>query len=376
MATFNNTDLLPVRRGTTTYKATFKELSDTILAGVPDTGLHYYGTVDLKAAPVGSVTPIAESDVIRLTADFIAGTDTINAGWGITTPNPMGLLSGQTLKANEMLLLTGAGFVRFGSQSGGGSGTTGPTFLYRGVLDVAKPKPSGQAVLTDKQAFTVAPAGLAGGTVHGSWGAITGVAANAGDLLINQAGALSVMASAAAPPGTIPAATRTSLGGVIVGGDLKVAADGTLSVDFNPDTFTDQLGTAPLTVRLDPAGGITAPAGGAGLAIGLATTTQRGGVSVPAASAISLSSTTGAIDVEVDNISIKKDPANGGRLKVNPAGPGLEVTTTGLALDLGNGLHGDGTNQLEANLDPKGGLVFNATGQLALGNFGALENVG
>lgn len=375
MANLASTDLLPIRRGTTTYKATFKELSDTILAGVPTTGLQYYGQVDLKAAPAGAVTAIAENDIIQLTADFIAGTDTINAGWGITVTNPMAPLAGKTLKTGELLLLTAAGFVRFDA-GGGSGGTTGPTFLYRGVLDVSQPKPSGQAVLTDKQAFTVAAAGLAGGTVHSSWGAITGVAANAGDLLINQSGALSVMASAAAPPGTIPAATRTSLGGVKVGGDLKVTADGTLSVDFNPDTFTDQLGTAPITVRLDPAGGIVAPASGAGLALGKPTATQPGGVAIPADSAISFSSTTSAIDVEVDNISIKKDPANGGRLKVNPDGPGLEVTATGLALDLGNGLHADGTNQLEANLDPKGGLVFNATGQLALGNFGALENVG
>lgn len=374
MANLASTDLLPIRRGTTTYKATFKELSDTILAGVPTTGLQYYGQVDLKAAPAGAVTAIAENDIIQLTADFIAGTDTINAGWGITVTNPMAPLAGKTLKTGELLLLTAAGFVRF--DAGGGGGTTGPTFFYRGVLDVAKPKPTGQAVLTDKQAFTVAAAGLAGATVHSSWGAITGVAANAGDLLINQSGALSVMASAAAPPGTIPAATRTSLGGVKVGGDLKVAADGTLSVDFNPDTFTDALGTTPITVRLDPAGGIVAPTGGAGLALGKPTTTQPGGVTIPADSAISINNTTSAIDVEVDNISIKKDPANGGRLKVNPAGPGLEITTTGLALDLGNGLHADGTNQLEANLASNGGLVFNATGQLALGNFGALDNVG
>lgn len=374
MATFNSTDLLPVRRGTTTYKATFQDLSDNILAGVPTTGLQYYGPVNLKVAPAGPAIPIAENDVIRLGADFVAGTDAIDAGWGITTPNPMGLLTGQTLKANELLLLTGAGFVRFGSQSGGGTATT-TTFFYRGVLDVAKPKPAGQAVLTDKQAFTVAADGLAGATVHGSWGAISGVAADAGDLVINQAGILSVMASAAAPPGTIPPATRTSLGGVKVGGDLKVAADGTLSIDFNPDTFTDALGTTPITVRLDPAGGIVAPAGGAGLALSKPTTTQPGGVSVPADSAISINNTTSAIDVEVDNISIKKDLTQGGRLKVNP-GPGLEIAATGLAVKLGKGLQADGTGRAEVKLASNGGLVFDATGQLALGNFAGLDNLG
>ena len=86
--------------------------------------------------------------------------------------------------------------------------------------------------------------------------------------------------------------------------------------------------------------------------------------------------TGSAATVTVDNVSIKKDSAHGNRLKVNPSGPGLEITATGLALDLGKGLHGDGSNQLEVSLDPKGGLMFNASGQLALGNFAALHNIG